>query len=168
MEVKLLDIQLIKPYFKNPRNNKNSIKEVAESIKEFGFKVPITVDKDYVIITGHTRFEASKYLGLKKIPCIIVNDLDEEKVKAYRLVDNKVQEFARWDYEKLEEELRNIKNIEMELYGFIKEENEINWDDVKDLDDLTYEEPEHKKIECPYCHHIDRHDRFKKVSVDEI
>lgn len=163
MQITYLNINEIKPYKNNPRKNNEAIRIVANSIEKFGFKVPLTVDENYVIITGHTRYEASKLLNLKKIPCIIVKDLDENKIRAYRLADNKVQELAKWDYNKLEEELKNIKNIEMELYGFIKEDNEINWDDIQDLDEEIYEEPQHKMCECPYCHHIDRNIHFRKV-----
>lgn len=167
MQIEYIETEKIKPYKNNPRINKQAVDYVANSIKEFGFKVPITIDKDYVIITGHTRFEASKLLKLKKVPCIVVKDLDENKIKAYRLADNKVSELARWDYEKLEEEIKNIKNISMDIYGFVEEIEDFNWEDVEDLEEDTYEEPEHKMYECPYCHHIDRADHFKKVR-DEV
>lgn len=165
MQITYYDINELRPYKKNPRYNKESIKLVAESIKDFGFKIPIIIDDKKEVITGHTRLEASKLLGLKKIPVIIASDLSEEQVKAFRLVDNKVSELARWDYDKLEEEIKNIKNIKMELLGFINEETEINWDDIEDLNEDTYEEPEHKMVECPYCSHIDRIDHYKKNKV---
>lgn len=163
MQITLLNIKDIKPYEKNPRKNEQAIDFIANSIKEFGFKVPITVDEDFVIITGHTRYEACKKLEIDKIPCIIVKDLSKEQIKAFRLADNKVSEKADWDFNKLEEELKNIKNIHMELYGFIKNEEEFNWDDIKEIDEDNYEEPEHKMCECPYCHHIDRNIHFRKV-----
>ena len=163
MQITLLDIDKIKPYKNNPRKNEQAIEFVAESIREFGFKVPITVDKNYVIITGHTRYEACKKLNIDKIPCIIIKDLSDEQIKAFRLADNKVSEKAEWDFNKLEEELKNIKDIQMELYGFIKSEEDFNWDEVEDLDEESYEEPEHKMCECPYCHHVDRNIHFRKV-----
>ena len=166
MEIELIDIDKIKPYFNNPRKNKSAIEYVKNSIEEFGFKVPITIDEDYVIITGHTRYEASKLLKLKMIPCIIVRDLSKEKVKAFRLADNKVAEFAKWDYDKLEEELKNIKNIRMEVYGFLSEDDMmIDWDNVDEIDVDNYEKPDEKKCQCPYCKHEDSRMRFKKVSV---
>lgn len=161
MQIVNIDINKIKPYEKNPRFNEDAIMYVKNSIENFGFKVPITIDKNNVIITGHTRYEASKLLGLKEIPCIILKDLDENKIKAFRLADNKVSEYSKWDYDKLEIELNKIEN--MDIYGFMKNIETFNWDDIEDLDEDTYEQPEHKKYECPYCHHIDRTIHFKKV-----
>ncbi len=163
MQITELNLSDIKPFEKNPRKNDEAVKYVSESIKQFGFKVPIVVDDNYEIITGHTRLEASKLLGLKKVPIIKTNDLNKQQIKAFRLADNKVSELAEWDIEKLEEELKNIKNINVELLGFINNEEEINWDDIEDLNEEIYEEPEHKMMECPYCNHIDRSIHFKKV-----
>ena len=163
MQITYLRIDEIKPYKNNPRINEKAVHFVANSIKEFGFKVPITVDENYTIITGHTRYEASKLLKLNEIPCIIVDDLDDNKIKAYRLVDNKVSELAVWDMDKLEEEIENIKNIEMDVYGFSKDIHLINWDDVEEIDEDNYEQPEHKMCECPYCHHLDKKMCFRKV-----
>lgn len=92
IEVKEIDINELKPYKKNPRKNDESVDFVMNSIKEFGFKVPIVVDKNNVIVAGHTRYKASKKLGLKKVPCIVADDLSEEQINAYRLADNKVGE----------------------------------------------------------------------------
>lgn len=94
----------IKPYEKNPRKNDNAVEYVANSIKEFGFKVPIVIDNNGVIVAGHTRYKASKKLGLEKVPCIIADDLTPEQIKAYRLADNKVAEKAEWDFGYTDEE----------------------------------------------------------------
>ena len=102
VEKKLNDI---KPYEKNARKNDDAVKYVAESIKQFGFKVPIVIDKDNVIVAGHTRYKASKELGLDAVPCIVADDLTEEQIKAYRLADNKVSEVSEWDFDLLGEEL---------------------------------------------------------------
>ena len=110
----------IKPYEKNPRKNDNAVEYVANSIKEFGFKVPIVIDKNGVIVAGHTRYKASKKLGLEKVPCIIADDLTEEQIKAYRLADNKVGEKSEWDFDLLENELSEILNIDMEMFDFTK------------------------------------------------
>jgi hypothetical protein len=117
MEIKLINISDIKPYKNNPRINIDAVEKVANSIKEFGFKVPIVVNENYVIINGHTRYEASKLLGLKKLPCIIANDLNEEKQKAFRIVDNKTHDFAEWDFDLLDEELDKVC-IDMNQFGF--------------------------------------------------
>jgi ParB/RepB/Spo0J family partition protein len=80
----------LKPYEKNPRRNDASVEYVANSIKEFGFKVPIVIDRDGVIVAGHTRYKAAKKLGMEKVPCIVADDLSEAQIKAFRLADNKV------------------------------------------------------------------------------
>jgi ParB/RepB/Spo0J family partition protein len=165
MQIIYYDIDKLKPYKHNPRNNVRSIKLVAESIKQFGFKVPMVIKEDGEIITGHTRLEASKLLGLKKVPVIIEKDLNEEQVRAFRLADNKVSEKAYWNEEKLEEEIKNIKDINMELLGFIEEDNEINWDDIEEITSDNYEKPDETIIQCPYCEHEDAKMRFKKVRI---
>lgn len=110
------------PYVNNPRNNDKAVDYVVKSIKEFGFKVPIVIDKNNVIVTGHTRLKACKKLKLKEVPCVVADDLTEEQIKAYRLADNKVSEFADWDFNALNLELEEILNIDMEDLGFNIEE----------------------------------------------
>lgn len=114
-------------YENNPRKNDEAVKYVANSIKEFGFKVPVIIDKNNVIVAGHTRIKAAKELKIDKIPCIIADDLTDEQIKAFRLADNKVAEFAEWDEELLEKELDSIFNLDMEGLGF--EEDYKNDDD---------------------------------------
>ena len=113
----------ITPYEKNPRKNDEAVQYVANSIKEFGFKVPIVIDKNGVIVAGHTRYKAAQELGLEKLPCIIADDLTEEQVKAFRLADNKVGELAEWDFDLLDEELDGIFDIDMSEFGFELNEN---------------------------------------------
>lgn len=114
-EIKLKDI---KPYEKNPRKNDDAVPYVAESIKQFGFKVPIVIDKNNIIVAGHTRYKAAKKLGFKSVPCIIADDLTDEQIKAFRLADNKVSEKAEWDFDMLNTELDDIIDFDMELFGF--------------------------------------------------
>lgn len=123
-------IETIKPYDNNPRDNTRAIEAVAESIKQFGFKVPIVIDTDGVIVCGHTRFEAAKVIGLETVPCICADDLTPEQVKAFRLADNKTAELAEWDPEKLLSELQNITDIDMTLFGFDPEEETEPDDDI--------------------------------------
>lgn len=140
----------IKPYEKNPRKNDNAVEYVANSIKEFGFKVPIVIDKNGVIVAGHTRYKASKKLGLEKVPCIIADDLTPEQIKAYRLADNKVAEKAEWDFDLLQDELADLDElIDMSAFDF-----DINIDvgetpatERKDLSD-EIEETFEVIIEC--------------------
>jgi ParB-like chromosome segregation protein Spo0J len=165
MEIIYKNINELIPYDNNPRINDEAVEYVKNSIKEFGFKVPIVIDKDNVIIAGHTRIKASKELGIKDIPCIIADDLTEEQVKAFRLADNKVSEKSMWDYTKLDEELDSILDIDMSVFDF--NTDEIDWSNVDDLSDEKYEEPEKDILECPHCHHIDSKIHFKKVEIAE-
>lgn len=126
MNILDMNIKDLKPYEKNPRKNENAVEYVANSIKEFGFKVPIVVDKNNVIVAGHTRYKAAKKLGLKEVPVIVADDLTEEQVKAFRLADNKVGEKAEWDFNALDNELANIFDIDMESLGFDVEDMDSN------------------------------------------
>ena len=117
MEIKYKKLEDLKPYLNNPRFNDDAVEQVANSIKEFGFKVPMVIDKDNVIVAGHTRYKASMELGLKEVPCIIADDLTEEQIKAFRLADNRVSEKADWNLELLSEELQDL-DIDMSKYGF--------------------------------------------------
>lgn len=104
------------PYENNPRNNDGAVDYVANSIKEFGFKVPVVVDKDNVVVAGHTRLKACEKLGITEVPCIVADDLTEDQIKAFRIADNKVSEYATWDEEKLNEELSGIL-MDMSEFG---------------------------------------------------
>lgn len=118
MEIINKKITELKPYENNPRLNDDAVPYVANSIKEFGFKVPIVIDKNNVIITGHTRLKAAKELGMKEVPCIIADDLTDKQVKAFRLADNKVSEMADWDFDLLDEEINDILELDMGDFGF--------------------------------------------------
>lgn len=135
MNIINIELKNIKQYEKNPRKNDEAVKYVAESIKEFGFKVPIIIDKNNVIIAGHTRYKAAKQLKLKEVPCIVADDLTEEQIKAFRLADNKVGEIAEWDYNILELELDEILNIDMSLFNFDMNSIEDNFDTDFELPD---------------------------------
>ena len=116
MKVIVKKISELKEYKNNPRINSNAIEPVAESIKLFGFKQPIVVDKNNVIVCGHTRYKAAIKLGLKSVPCVIADDLTEDEINAYRIADNKTAEFADWDFSKLEIELAAI-DLDMSVFG---------------------------------------------------
>ena len=126
------------PYINNPRNNEEAVDKVASSIKNFGFKVPIVIDKDNEIIAGHTRLKAAQKLNIKEVPCIVTNDLNEAQVKAFRVADNKVAEFSEWDLELLQSELDElgIMDFDMELDSEIGETAE---DDFNVEDNIPYE-----------------------------
>lgn len=155
MEIITKKVDELTPYEKNPRNNKEAIDYVANSIKEFGFKVPIVIDKDNVIIAGHTRLQGAKKLGLKEVPCIVADDLTEEQVKAFRLADNKVGEYSKWDETLLSEELENIFEIDMSDFGFKdneEEEKENPYTTKTDIPqyEITGEEPDISELVSEY------------------
>jgi len=106
----------ILPYIRNPRKNDDAVKAVAASIKEFGFMQPIVLDKENIIIAGHTRYKAAESLGLKTAPCVIAEDLTEAQIKAYRIIDNKVGEKAEWDNELLALELADLNEIDWSMF----------------------------------------------------
>lgn len=118
MNILTLPIDKLKPYENNPRHNEDAVDKVAESIREFGFLVPIVIDKDYVIAAGHTRLLAAQELGLTEVPCVMASDLTDEQIKAFRLADNKTSEFASWDFAKLEIEMMQLETFDMERFGF--------------------------------------------------
>ena len=118
MEIENISVGLLIPYDNNPRLNDGAVDGVAASIREFGFKVPLVIDQNNVIVCGHTRLKAALKLGLESVPCIRADDLSDEQIKAFRLADNKVSEAAEWDLDKLSVELAEIDGIEMEQFGF--------------------------------------------------
>ena len=143
----------IKEYEKNPRKNDEAVKYVTASIKEFGFKVPVIIDKDNVIVAGHTRVRAAKELGMKTVPCIVADDLTEEQIKAFRLADNKVSEFSLWDFELLNGELEELGEFDMSNFGFNPIED-VDLDDFfedKESIDETDTIKEEEEIQCPHC-----------------
>ena len=117
MKIIELAVKDIIPYERNPRKNDKAVDAVAESIRQFGFKVPCVVDSNHVLVTGHTRVKACKKLGIEKVPCVVADDLTEDQIKAFRLADNKVGEIADWDFDLLADEIADIE-IDMDDFGF--------------------------------------------------
>lgn len=141
MNVVMKKIADIHAYENNPRKNDNAVDAVAASIKNFGFKQPIVIDKNNVIVAGHTRVKAALRLGLTEVPCVIADDLTDEQVKAFRLADNKTAELAEWDLDKLSEELKFI-DMDMEEFGFEDLEKELERDVLEDNFDENEQLPE--------------------------
>lgn len=129
MKIQYLRPNELHPYEKNPRKNGKAVKYVAESIKNFGFKVPLVIDKNNVIVTGHTRLKAAIELGLDTVPCIVADDLNEAQIKAFRLADNKVSEQADWDLKMLSEELEELLDFDLDF----------------DMSDFNFDFAEHEK-----------------------
>ena len=152
------NISELTPYENNPRNNDNAVDYVANSIEEFGFKVPCLISKSGEIICGHTRLKAAMKLGMEKIPCIIADDLTEEQIKAFRLADNQTASIAEWDMEMLEEELSNIEGFDMNDFGFELlfkdgEEGEEKEQRLSKCEEVDAEEYADDKFSCtcPKC-----------------
>lgn len=156
MNISTIQIKDIRPYEKNARNNKNSVDKVTQSIKEFGFKVPIVLDKNNVIVCGHTRYEAAKKLKMAEVPCVIADDLTENQIKAYRLADNKVAEFATWDFDILKDELFAIDDIDMSDFGFDLAFGEDEEMEVQE-DDYITEIPKEPKSKRGDIYQLGRH-----------
>lgn len=137
-QIVMMDPADLKPYENNPRDNDGAVEAVANSIREFGFKAPIIVDRDHVIIAGHTRLKAALSLRLKEVPVIVADDLTEEQVRAYRLADNKTGELAKWDDAKLREELEAISDVDMEGFGFEEPEDAEGCDEGPEIDEEDF------------------------------
>lgn len=150
LKVQYISINNIVPYENNPRHNQDAIPAVIESIKQFGFRNPMILDKENVIVAGHTRYEAAKALGMTEVPVIYADDLSEEQVRKFRLVDNKTAEFAGWDFSKLEEELESL-NFDGFDWGFgTGDADHVDIDSL--FTDAPEKEPEEpKQIQCPHC-----------------
>lgn len=155
IEIKYWDISKVIPYEKNPRFNDNAVDEVAKSIDEFGFKNPIVVDENNIIINGHTRLKAAKKLGLETVPVIKASDLTEEQVKAYRLADNRVAEHSTWDNKLLLQELNDLDKLDV-FTGFT--ESDI-FEDVLDESDKGPVEENNKGV--TYSLHFSTQDEEK-------
>ena len=134
MNIIKMKIEDLIPYVNNPRNNENAVDKVASSIAEFGFKNPIIIDKNNIVINGHTRLLASKKLGLKEVPVIKADDLTEAQVKAFRITDNKTSEYAEWNEELLKIELEQLEemNFDLECTGF-------DMDDIEKMLNLGFD-----------------------------
>lgn len=164
---KLLDE--IRPYENNPRHNEAAVKYVANSLKAFGWKQPIVIDRDGVIVAGHTRWSAAKSLGWKTAPCVIADDLSPEQVKAYRLADNKTAELAEWDFEALDFELTDLEDeFDMSEFGFFDTEDEEE-PEVHE-DDFDPEPPEEPKTKLGDIYQLGRHRLMcgDSTSVDNV
>lgn len=131
-------IAALKEYENNPRENDGAVDAVATSIREFGFKIPMVIDAQNVIICGHTRLKAAQKLGMTDVPCIIADDLSEEQIRAFRLADNKCAELAEWNQEKLLGELQRL-SMDMDVFGFT--ENAIQEIKDKILPECPEEQP---------------------------
>ena len=120
MNIQEYEISKVVPYKNNPRINVDAVNVVKKSLKEFGFQQPLVIDKDNKIVVGHTRLLAAKELGLKTVPCVVANNLSDEQIKAYRIMDNKSSEYASWNYGLLTKEVTDLleADYDLNLTGF--------------------------------------------------
>lgn len=172
LKVEYVDIDTIKPYKNNAKlHPKEQIEQIKKSIENFGMNDPVGIWNNE-IVEGHGRILACKELGYKQIPVIKLDHLTDEERKSYIIAHNKLTMNSDFDIDILRTELENLKELDfdLELTGFNENEIDeilnpvtIDWSDVDDLTEETYEEPEHNMLECPKCHHIDRNIHFKKV-----
>lgn len=154
MKIEYRKLDELIPYARNPRDNREAIDKVAASIQAFGFLVPIIIDKDDVIVAGHTRLLAARKIGMKEVPTIKAYDLSEDQVKAYRLVDNRVAEMAVWDMPQLADAISFIGDeIDMLQFGFedlsVPEPYDIK-DTGKEFNAEDFEDGAFE-YECPEC-----------------
>lgn len=139
------------PYAHNPRINDGAVEAVENSIREFGFLVPIVVDKAGTIVAGHTRYKAAQFLGLSEVPTVDAGNLTDKQIQAFRLADNKTAELAEWDFEKLKAELDELADFDMPLFGFTDAENNNLFSVDKNAFDEQGLLDEKEPITCPYC-----------------
>ena len=155
LKVKNIPLDELQEYENNPRRiSEEAISAVSKSIEEFGFKVPVIIDKDNVIVAGHTRVRAAKALGLKEVPCVVADDLTPEQIKAFRLADNKTSELSGWDFEKLDIELEELSDFDMSEFGFVLEDEAVNPEEFfRASEPISSHEKtaEVQEITCPEC-----------------
>ena len=155
-EIRMMSPSELIPYENNPRFNDAAVDQVAESIKAFGFRSPIIVDRKMVVIAGHTRLKAAEKLGLKEVPVIVASDMTDQQAKAYRLADNKTAEAAMWDFDMLDFELDGIADFDMADFGFRGESPVFNTEETEskrnteELDISDYGEDRFTCV-CPRC-----------------
>ena len=129
------DVNELTPYARNARINDKTVPYLVNSIKRFGFKVPLVIDEKGVVVCGHTRLKAALECGMARVPCVLADDLTEDEIKAFRLADNKIQEMSSWDDDLLDQELFELKDagIEMDDLGF--GDMGADWDKLDDIED---------------------------------
>lgn len=166
LKIEYLPIERLKPYDKNAKEHpQEQIDQIIASIREFGMNDPIGIWGDEcLIVEGHGRLIALQQMGETEAPTIRLDHMTDEQRRAYTLAHNKITMNSGFDLEMLHSELEEL-DIDMSDFGF-EEPSNIDWDDVEELDEESYDEPEKELYECPHCHHVDSKSRFKKSSGD--
>lgn len=160
MEIVMKKTDDLIPYERNQKDhNEQQIRNVVNSIRRFGWKQPIVIDKKSVIIIGHCRYLAAKEMGLDEVPVVVASDLTEDEVRELRIADNKTNE-SEWN-SFLGEDVKELKFDGFEFAFDLPDE--LDWATVPELTDKTYKETEDTLLECPFCHRTDRKAHFKQV-----
>ncbi|KXS45399.1 MAG: DNA methylase N-4/N-6 domain-containing protein [Candidatus Frackibacter sp. T328-2] len=165
MEVINKKVDELVPYEKNPRVNHQAVNEVAKSIREFGFKVPVIVDEDNILVAGHTRVEACKRLGIEEVPAIVADDLSDEQIKAFRIMDNKSAQYSEWDYELLLEEISDLDELDydIDLTGF----KDVELDEImEELAESQQKEMEEEKPEIEFSDELLEEHQYVVLKFD--
>lgn len=164
LNIEYLPLDELTPYENNARKHeKADLSTIEKSIENFGMCDPIGVwGENNIIVEGHGRLMALRELGYTEAPVIRLDHLTDEQRKAYALAHNKTAEMSEWDFEKLDEEIASLSDIDMQQFGF-ETNADIDWAGVDDLENDNYDKPEKDMLECPHCHHIDIKNNFKKV-----
>ena len=169
MQIIYKDINDIQMYENNPRKNSDAVQYVINSIQNFGFKVPIIIDKNNMIVCGHTRYKAARRLKMATIPCIMADDLDEDQIRAFRLADNKVAEMSTWDYDRLEQEVGLLDPLEFDLadFGFFPSYEADEDEEDNDTEDGISSEPSYSLvIDCESkAEQKDTYERLMKMGI---
>lgn len=162
MNLREVSVARLREYENNPRNNDLAVEKVKYSIQRFGFLFPVVIDVNYVIVAGHTRVRACRELGIQSVPCVIADELTEEQINLFRLVDNKTSEYSDWDFEKLKDEL--------ELIDLTLEENQLLLERFELSAEVFDIEPEQAEIKIPAFNFMGVNDKpkDKKPSVSTI
>ena len=161
LNIHYVSLAKLKPYKNNPRKNDKAVDFVKNSIEQFGWRVPIVIDRNMIILAGHTRYKAAKRLGIEMVPCVVADDLSEEQAAAFRLIDNKTQELSSWDFGKLIQELNDlVDEFRMSMFGFDDKEDDDGGEvgrvatqdldegeelDIEDFSDGSF------NCQCPFC-----------------
>lgn len=169
--MKIVDVKIddVKPYENNPRKNDNAVSSVAESIRQFGFLQPLVLDPDNTIVVGHTRYKAARELGLETVPAVYADDLSESQIKAYRLLDNRLNEIAVWDIPSLRVELDDLPDFDFSDFGisFDLNDQDIDISDLFDQDTASDESKEKTFEILVYCGDKEEQDRIFKALREE-
>lgn len=169
MQIIYKNIDELQMYFNNPRINSDAVQYVANSIQQFGFRNPIIIDKNNVIVCGHTRYKAARRLKMATVPCIMADDLTDDQIRAFRLADNKVAEMSTWDYDRLEQEFSLIDPLEFDIadFGFFPNYEDEEEDEEEEEEDSSPSEPSYSLvIDCASkAEQKDTYERLMKMGI---